>query len=64
MFTIRCAPGALIARHLNERQALEVMRTEVERGFWNRELFELFASQVVPILDEQFAQVSVNWPGE
>ena len=49
---------------LRERQALELMQTEVERGYWNRELFQLFASQIVPTLDEQFAHASVGWPGE
>ncbi len=49
---------------LNERQALELMKTEVERGYWNRDLFELFAAQIVPTLDEQFALVSAGWPGE
>lgn len=49
---------------LRERQALEVMRGEVERGFWNRELFELFAREVVPTLNAQFAAQSVAWPSE
>lgn len=49
---------------LNQRQALQLMQTEVERGYWNSELFELFANQVVPVLDEQFAQSAVSWPGE
>lgn len=49
---------------LREHQALHVMRTEVGHGYWNREIFELFASQVVPLLDEQFAQASVSWSSE
>ena len=49
---------------LREWQALEVMQTEVTRGFWNRELFELFAAQIVPVLDAQFAEAAVEWPAE
>ena len=49
---------------LREGAALDVMRSEVERGLWNRELFELFVRQVVPALDAQFAAQSVSWPSE
>ena len=49
---------------LQDWQALDVMSGEIERGFWNRELFELFVSEVVPTLDAQFAEASVSWPGE
>ena len=49
---------------LREQHALEVMQEEVKRGFWNAELFELFADQIVPTLDEQFEQAAVVWPGE
>ena len=49
---------------LGQAQALKVMTDEVERGFWNENLFELFEREVVPTLDAQFAEASVSWPGE
>ena len=49
---------------LREHAALDVIWSEVGRGFWNRELFELFARDVVPVLDAQFAAQGVPWPGE
>jgi putative two-component system response regulator len=43
-------------------QAMETVRDEVERGFWNRQLFDLFAKQVVPIAGEHLRAAGVNWP--
>lgn len=49
---------------LEGQAALKVMAGEVERGFWNGDLFELFRREVVPTLDEQFADAGVMWPEE
>ncbi|BCM90767.1 cyclic di-GMP phosphodiesterase response regulator RpfG [Abditibacteriota bacterium] len=43
-------------------QALETLRRESEQGFWNRELVELFATQVLPTADEHLRASDVNWP--
>lgn len=49
---------------LGDAQAVEVMRHEVDRGFWNRQFFELFSRQVVPGLNEQLDSHHVLWPKE
>jgi len=43
-------------------QALETVRGEVERGFWNRQLFGLFEKQVLPVAGEHLRAVGLNWP--
>ena len=47
---------------LGQNAALKVLADEVERGYWNRRLFELFEREVVPTLEEQFTAHSINWP--
>jgi putative two-component system response regulator len=47
---------------LGEWQAVEVMRHEVARGFWNREFFEAFAKHIVPGLAEHLESNHVLWP--
>ncbi|HEX8465185.1 MAG TPA: HD domain-containing phosphohydrolase, partial [Abditibacterium sp.] len=43
-------------------QAVDVMRQEVKRGFWNRLFFETFARDVVPVLNEHLDTSHVLWP--
>jgi putative two-component system response regulator len=47
---------------LSDWQAVDVMRGEVNRGFWDREIFEVFARDVVPILGEHLKVSEVPWP--
>lgn len=49
---------------LSDWQAVEVMRNEVGRGFWNREIFETFARDVVPILNQHLEVAKVLWPSD
>lgn len=46
---------------LGEWQAVEVMKHEVARGYWNREFFEVFSRQVVPTLAEHLEANHVMW---
>ena len=46
----------------SSEQAVEAMREEVARGFWNREIFEVFARDIVPVLDLHFRDAKVMWP--
>ncbi|RYX84537.1 HD domain-containing protein [bacterium] len=43
-------------------QALETLRQESDKGYWNRELVELFATQVLPIADDHLRVSGVSWP--
>ncbi|RYG55292.1 HD domain-containing protein, partial [bacterium] len=47
---------------LSDWQAVEVMRGEVRRGFWDKEIFEVFARDVVPILSDHLKASEVLWP--
>lgn len=47
---------------LTQNHAIDVMRAEVARGFWNRDIFDIFAAQVVPVLDEHFRTANILWP--
>ncbi len=49
---------------LQSWQAVEVMRQEVERGFWNRQFFDSFAREVVPTLQDHLDAHHVLWPVE
>ncbi len=49
---------------LQSWQAVEVMRGEVERGYWNRKFFETFSREVVPILNDHLDAHHVLWPEE
>jgi putative two-component system response regulator len=43
-------------------QAITVLRREVDSGFWNRTVFDAFASHVLPGLDERLATYDALWP--
>lgn len=45
-------------------QAIEEMRGEVARGFWNAPFFEIFVREVVPVIDEHLKSASVYWVTE
>ena len=47
---------------LPQWQALETLRQESARGYWNRELVELFAAQVLPTANEHLRASGVSWP--
>ena len=46
---------------LQDWQALEVMLQEVNRGFWNRDIYDVFAKQVSPTLNDQLEANHVLW---
>lgn len=47
---------------MNEAQAIDLLRQEVSRGYWNRLIFDAFTSQVLPGLDERLNSAHVLWP--
>jgi putative two-component system response regulator len=47
---------------MTQAQAITVMQQEVLAGLWNRQIFEVFASQVLPGLDERLATYDALWP--
>ena len=47
---------------MSQSQAIEVMRQEVAQGFWNRHIFEMFTSRVLPGLEERLDSVHALWP--
>ena len=47
---------------MSQSQAIEVMRQEVSQGFWNRHIFEMFTSRVLPGLEERLDSVHALWP--
>jgi putative two-component system response regulator len=47
---------------LSQQHAVDLMRSEVLQGYWNRDFFESFAQNVVPILDDHFRIAKVHWP--
>lgn len=49
---------------LADWQAVEVMRHEVARGMWDREVFEIFARDVIPILNDHLDASGVLWAGD
>ena len=49
---------------LTDWQAVEMMRNEVARGYWDQLMFETFAREVVPVLNEHLDASHVLWPSE
>jgi putative two-component system response regulator len=47
---------------MNQAQALDIMRQEVARGYWNRIIFDAFADQVIPDLDARLEAAHCLWP--
>ena len=47
---------------MTQEQAMTVMRQEVDTGLWNRQIFDVFASQVLPGLDERLIAYNALWP--
>lgn len=47
---------------LTEGHTLQVMAQEVERGFWNSKIFDLFKTHVVPGLDARLMAQHIHWP--
>jgi putative two-component system response regulator len=47
---------------MTQAQAMDVMQQEVDGGLWNRQIFEVFASKVLPGLDERLASYDAMWP--
>jgi putative two-component system response regulator len=47
---------------MNEAQAVDVLRQEVMRGYWNRMIFEAFVNQVLPGLEDRLDAAHVLWP--
>lgn len=47
---------------MGESQAIDVMRQEVARGYWNRYVFEAFLKSVLPGLNDRLDTVHVLWP--
>lgn len=47
---------------MNETQAVDIMRQEVGRGFWNRHIFNAFEEHVLPGLDETLDSLHILWP--
>ncbi len=49
---------------LTESHAIQVLQQEVERGFWNRKIFDLFQAQILPGLDGRLKSQNIHWPRE
>ncbi|MBW3637840.1 MAG: HD domain-containing protein [Armatimonadetes bacterium] len=49
---------------LNDWQAVDMLRNEARRGFWNQAMCETFARDVVPILNDHLDTSHVLWPTE
>jgi putative two-component system response regulator len=49
---------------LTEAHAIQVLQQEVDRGFWNRKIFDLFKTQVLPGLDGRLKIQDIHWPRE
>jgi putative two-component system response regulator len=49
---------------LTEAHAIQVLQQEVERGFWNRKIFDLFKTQILPGLDARLRLQDIHWPRE
>jgi len=45
-----------------ELQAVNVMRQEVNQGYWNRHIFDAFVTSVLPGLDARLDSYHVLWP--
>ena len=49
---------------MKEVQAVDVIRQEVARGYWNRLIFDAFVKEVLPGLDERLDAAGALWPME
>lgn len=49
-------------RPMSEPQAIQLMRQEVAQGFWNAHIFEAFAENVLPNLEERLDSAHALWP--
>ncbi len=47
---------------MKEAQAIDVLRQEVARGYWNRLVFDAFVEEVIPGLNERLDSAHVLWP--
>lgn len=47
---------------LSQDHAVHVMAQEVEKGYWNRKIFELFRTQVLPGLEGRLRSQHILWP--
>ncbi len=47
---------------LNAGQAIDVLKSETLRGYWNPRIVEVFTKEVVPSLDNYLAASHVLWP--
>ena len=47
---------------ITDWQAVEVLRREAKRGFWNEAACEVFARDVVPLLNDHLEASRVLWP--
>ena len=47
---------------MNDAQAVDVLRQEVSRGYWNRLIFDAFVDKVLPGLDDRLDAAHVLWP--
>jgi putative two-component system response regulator len=47
---------------MNQAQAIDIMRQEVMRGYWNRLVFEAFADKVLPGLEDRLNAAHALWP--
>jgi putative two-component system response regulator len=47
---------------MNQAQAVDIMRQEVMRGYWNRLIFETFVEKVLPGIEDQLDAAHALWP--
>lgn len=47
---------------MGAHQAIEILKNESERGFWNPAIVEVFTRQIVPTLDEYLHASHILWP--
>ncbi|MDQ3812602.1 MAG: HD domain-containing protein [Armatimonadota bacterium] len=47
---------------MQEPQAVDIMHSEVARGFWNAKVFDAFLLHVLPGLDDRLDSMHVLWP--
>jgi len=49
---------------LTETHTIQVMTQEVDKGYWNRKIFDLFQTHVLPGLDGRLMSQQIQWPRE
>jgi len=47
---------------MNSAQALDILRQEVARGYWNRIIFDAFADKIIPDLEDRLEAAHCLWP--